>query len=254
VPTLDIPVKPNLQKALDLKPCSAFALPAPKPLKLQVPGGGTIKAVNDLSQGIPNDCTMGFNLMLQLGPLLGALDCPLKILALLEPLVSVIMGVAKVPPDIPSKKTVDKITKAVADLAPCFLAVTPVGMFPVVKDILCLIRAVLLCVLQQIKSIRDLMQGLSLRLEEAAGNDDLLAQLQCAQDNADNAMQNMTQAIEPITALLAVVGPLLKIAQLPEIKLELEGSPEGAEGLTKVVDTLQAVVDLIDEVLGPVCG
>jgi hypothetical protein len=249
VPTLDIPVKPNLQKALDLKPCSAFALPPPKPLKLQVPGGGTIKAVNDLSQGIPNDCTMGFNLMLQLGPLLGALDCPLKILALLEPLISVITDLPKPPTPAVAKK----ITKAAEALAPCFLAVTPVGMFPVVKDILCLIRAVLLCVLQQIKSIRDLMQGLSLRLEEAAGNDDLLAQLQCAQDNADNAMQNMTQAIEPITALLAIVGPLLKIAQLPEIKLEIEGSPEGAEGLTKVVDTLQEVVDLIDEVLGPVC-
>ena len=250
MPTLDIPVKPNLQKALDLKPCSAFALPAPKPLKVQVPGGGTIKAVNDLSQGIPNDCTMGFNLMLQLGPLLGALDCPLKILALLEPLISVITDL----PSPPSPATLKKITKAAEALAPCFLAVTPVGMFPVVKDILCLIRAVLLCVLQQIKSIRDLMQGLSLRLEEAAGNDDLLAQLQCAQDNADNAMQNMTQAIEPITALLAIVGPLLKIAQLPEIKLEIEGSPQGAEGLTEVVDTLQAVVDLIDEVLGPVCG
>ena len=250
MPTLDIPVKPNLQKALDLKPCSAFALPAPKPLKLQVPGGGTIKAVNDLSQGIPNDCTMGFNLMLQLGPLLGALDCPLKILALLEPLISVITDL----PKPPTPAVLKKITKAAEALAPCFLAVTPVGMFPVVKDILCLIRAVLLCVLQQIKSIRDLMQGLSLRLEEAVGNDDLLAQLQCAQDNADNAVTNMTQAIEPITALLVVVGPLLKIAQLPEIKLEIEGSPKGAEGLTKVVDTLQAVVDTIDEVLGPVCG
>ena len=250
MPTLDIPVTPNLQKALDLKPCSAFALPAPKPLAVTVPGGGKIKAINDLSQGIPNDCTMGFNLMLQLGPLLGAIDCPLKILGLLEPLISVITDL----PSPPTPATLDKINKAATALAPCFLAVTPAGMFPVVKDILCLIRAVLMCVLQQIRSIRDLMQGLSLRLEEAAGNDDLLAQLQCAQDNAENSMNNMTQAIEPITAILAVVGPLLKIAQLPEIKLELGASPESVEDLSTVVDTLQSVVDLIDEVLGPVCG
>lgn len=248
MPTLDIPVKPNLQKALDLKPCTAFDLKPGKPLTLTVPGGGKIKAISDLSQGIPSDCSMGFNLMLQLGPLLGAIDCPLKILALLEPLVSA----ATSPP--PSYETVQKITKAMDDLAPCFLAVTPGGMLPVVKDILCLIRAVLVCVLQQITSIRDLMQGLSLRLEEAAGNDDLLAQLQCAQDNAENSVNNVTQAIEPITAILAVVGPLLKIAQLPEIKLELGASPESVDDLSTIVDTLQSVVDLIDEVLGPVCG
>jgi hypothetical protein len=249
VPTIDIPVKPDLQKALDLKPCSALKLPSPKPLKIQLPTGGSLQAFNDISKGIPNDCSMTFNLMLQIAPLLASMDCLLKMLKLLKPMVDAVTS----PPPTPAM--VKDIVDAAAELAPCFLIPTPAGVLPFVKDILCLIRAVLHCLLAQLTSVRDLLQGLSLRLEAAAGNDDLLATLQCAQDNAQTSVDNLTQAIEPVTVLLSLVGPLMKIAQLPDLELKSPGaSPQDLDSLNELVNTLQGVVDAIDEITGGICG
>ena len=49
-------------------------------LQITLPFGGAMKAIRDISQGIPNDCTMTFNLLTQLQPLLGGMDSVLKML------------------------------------------------------------------------------------------------------------------------------------------------------------------------------
>jgi hypothetical protein len=252
---IDIPVSASVQSALDLPPCAALAIPKPSPLTLTLPTGGSLQAISDVSKGIPNDCAQTMSLMLQVAPLLASIDCPLKMLKVIGPLVEAVTGLADVPPSFPTPELIGKILDAVADLAPCLGLVIPGGsMVPFVKDLLCLIRKILGCLLSQLRSVRDLLQGLQLSLDSAQGNDELLAQLECAQENADAAMGNVMQAIEPVSALLSLMSPLFQIAQMPPLTLSVEGGEATAEGLTTIVDTLQALVDAIDDATGGICG
>ena len=87
---IDIPVSVNVQKALDLPPCAKLRIPKAKPLTLTLPTGSSLQSITDLSKGIPTDCGMQMNIMLQVAPLLAAIDCPLKILGVIGPLMEVI--------------------------------------------------------------------------------------------------------------------------------------------------------------------
>ncbi len=252
---IDIPVSVSVQAALDLPPCAELSIPKPSPLTLTLPTGGTLQAITDVSKGIPTDCAQTLSLMLQVSPLLAAIDCPLKMLKVIGPLVEAVTGLADVPPSFPTPALIGKIIDAVAELAPCLGLVIPGGsMVPFVKDLLCLIRKILNCLLSQLRSVRDLLQGLQLSLDSAQGNDELLAQLECAEENADAAMGNVMQAIEPVSALLSLMSPLFAIAQMPPLTLSVEGGSASAEGLTTVVDTLQALVDAIDDATGGICA
>lgn len=253
MPQIDIPVQGPLQEALDGLGCADLRLPKAAPLEIHLPtGGGSLKAFTDLSKGIPNDCSMVFNLMLQLAPMLASMECMLKVLKLLEPLAAVVTGLTKVPPKPPAE-ALAKLPGAVADLAPCFGIFAALPMFG--KDLLCFVRAILVCLTAQLRSLRDLMAGLTLRLEAADGNADLLATLQCAQDNAKASADNLTQAIEPISGLLQLMSPVLGMAGLPSIQLSTPAaSPDGAEALDAIVQTLQAVIDAIDDATGGICA
>jgi hypothetical protein len=247
---IDIPVSASIQDALDIPPCSTIALPLPKPLKVTLPTGSDIHALVDMSKGIPNDCSMTFNLMLQIAPLLAALECPLRALKLLKPLVDIIKGL----PAPPSPSVLADFAQAAAELAPCFGAIAAIPSF--VMDLLCLVRAVLNCLLGQIRTVRGLMNGISLRMGEAEGNPDLLATLQCAQDNANASMQALTQAIDPISGVLTLVGTVASIAG---VNLDLDLStpsapPEDLEAVDALIDVLQGVVDAIDQITGGICG
>jgi hypothetical protein len=245
----DIPVSDELQEALNGLECEALRIPKPTPLKITLPMG-ELHALSDISKGIPNDCSMTFNLMLQLAPFLASITCLLRILKLLKPLVDVVTGLTKMPPK-PPVQAIQDLASAAIELAPCFAM--PAAVIPFAKDIICFIRAVLQCLLTQLKSVRDMMSGLSLRMEAAAGNDDLLATLNCAQQNAQNSVDNLTQAIEPIGAIISLASPVLQMAGMPSISLQTPGaSPQDLAGLNALIDTLQGVVDAIDE-LG-ICG
>lgn len=244
---IDIPVGPKLQEALDIPPCADLSLPQPSPTVIHLPtGGGTISAINDLSRGIPTDCSMSFSLMLQLSPLLAALECPMKILKVIEPVVEILTG--SLPP---TPALVEKLVKAAADLAPCFLALTPAGMLPFVKDILELISKLLKCLVGQLKTLIGLMSGLQLRLADAesAGNDDLMNTLQCAQDNANASAASLKQSIEPVSALLAMMKPFFGIAQIDAIEIPAIGDESDAEALNGIVVVLEDVIAAIDVVL-----
>ena len=58
MPNIDIPLPVDLNEALELPPCNEIKLPLPKPLKIQLPTGASIKAIADASKGIPSDCAM----------------------------------------------------------------------------------------------------------------------------------------------------------------------------------------------------
>jgi hypothetical protein len=246
---IDIPVSVSLQEALDIPPCSKVALPFPKPLKITLPSGGSMNALVDMSKGIPNDCSMNFNLMLQMAPLLAAMECPMRVLKLIKPLIEIIKSLPA-----PSPKLITDFADAAAEVLPCVATIAAIPAF--VKDLLCLVRSVLSCLLGQLRTVRDLTSGISLRMAEAEGNPDLLATLQCAQDNAAASMQSLTQAIDPIAGVLALVGTVASVGgQSLDISLTPPaGPPEDLAAFDAIIDSLQTALDAIDAATGGACG
>lgn len=237
---IDIKVSPDLKKLFGLEPCQVIKLPSPKKLTVQLPvGGATLQAFSDISKGVPNDCSLTLNLMVQIAPFLAASACLFKVLALIEPLVGVIKAI---PNPVDLAKTVPKFLKAAADLAPCIAF--PVGIPFFIRDLLCLIIKVLNCLLGQLKSLLTIMNGISLQLSvaESDGNTDLLDALNCAKENAELQGAHLTQAIEPIGLILKAVGPLMGIAGIPEIKLPTIGSGSDLQAMQDLVKTLQGII------------
>lgn len=237
---IDIKVSPDLKKLFGLEPCEMIKLPSPKKLTIQLPvGGAKIQAFSDISKGVPNDCSLTLNLMVQLAPFLAASACLFKVLALIEPLVGVIKAV---PNPVDLAKTVPKFLKAAADLAPCIAF--PVGVPFFIRDILCLIIKVLNCLLGQLKSLLAIMNGITLQLStaEAEGNTALVDALKCAKENAELQGQHLTQAIEPIGVILQLVGPLLGIAGVGPFQLPAVGSKSDFDAMQQLVKTIQGFI------------
>lgn len=241
----DIPVSDALQEALEPISCADLQLRLPKPLEITLPFGGSVKAFVDTSKGIPNDCSMTFNLMLQIAPLLAALECPMKILKLLEPLVDVIKGLPT-----PPVEAIKKFGDAAIDLAPCFAAFAGIPLM--VMDLLRLIRAVLNCLLGQLRSVRNLMNGLALRLGEAEGRPELREQIECAQKNAAAQAAMLTSSIDPVAGVIGLMKTMLGIAGI-DLDLDLDTGgvpPEDTEALDSVIAVLETAVQAIDAIVG----
>ena len=88
-------------------PCAQVKLKPPSPLKITLPTGGTLTAFSDLSKGIPSDCSQTFSLMLQIAPFLGSIECLLKVLGLIGPLIEFVKAV---PDPIKLASTVPKVS------------------------------------------------------------------------------------------------------------------------------------------------
>src|SRR4029453_17343833 len=98
MPNIDIELEPELEQLFELPPCNIVSLPEPSPITINLPTGGSLKAITDISKAIPNDCSMTFNLMVQIAPLLASMDCLLKILGLLKPLVDMMDALKSLQP------------------------------------------------------------------------------------------------------------------------------------------------------------
>jgi hypothetical protein len=246
---IDIPVSAPLQKALQPLSCSDISLRMPKPLKVELPFGGSMNALVDMSKGIPTDCSMNFNLMLQMAPLLAALECPMKILKLLKPLIDIIKAVPSLDP-IKIGEAMPAFVDAAAEIVPCFVALAKVPIM--VMDLLKLIRSVLNCLLGQLETLRNLMNGLALRFGEAEGNPDLLATLECSQKNAMVQAQALTSSIDPIAGVLALVSTIAGIAGMNlDISLDTGGAPpEDTEALDAIIAVLRTAVDALTAIVG----
>ena len=255
MPTLDIPVSADLQKMFDLPSCEAISLPKPAPMKLTLPTGGEFHAFADISKGIPTDCSMSFSLILQIAPFLASIECLVKVLALLKPLIDIIKGLTQVPPSPPVQAVSDFIDAA-AKLLPCFGILIGANLFPFIKDLLMLIISILNCLLGQLKTILALMSGLSLQINaaQAAGNDELVKALQCAQENAQTSADHMNNSMGPISNVLNLVQPLLEIAGIDAITLPGLGSAQDTAALQNTVNTLQDVVSMLQDIVSKLPG
>jgi hypothetical protein len=249
--TIDIPIPLDLQALMQLPSCEDVRLPKPAPMKVQLPTGSSISAVADISKGIPTDCAMGFSLLLQVGPLLGSMECLLKILKLLKPLIDVIKGLP-----FPPVKAINDFIAAAADLSTCLLIPTPANLLPFIRDILCLILRMLKCIIGGLKTIVDLMSGLQLQLKVAIeeGNTELQKQLECAQENAANGAAHLMGSMEALAAILALIEPVMGLAGLEPFKLPALGDASDVEGLKKGVEALQGVADSLETVTAALGG
>jgi hypothetical protein len=250
MPNIDIAVDVNLQKAFELPSCPDISLPGPKPLKIQLPTGGSISAISDISKGIPTDCALTFSLMVQIAPFLASIECLLKVLKLLKPLIDVVNGLP-----VPPVKAIQEFAKAAADLTPCLLVPTPLSILPFIKDLLCMILRALKCVHSQLKSLLAILGPLQLQLvsAEQSGNSELLETLQCAQKNAQTNAQHLMSSIEPIGIVLDLAGSLFGIAGIAPIKLPALGSQTDLQSLQAALQGIQgaiAAITIVTDALG----
>jgi hypothetical protein len=257
MPNIDIPIPVDLKKAFDIPPCEELKLPSPEPLSITLPTGGSLKALTDISKGIPTDCSMIFNLMLQIAPFMAASECLFKLLGIIAPLIDVVKGLGPPPNLIKLGQAIPKFIKAAEKLAPCLLVVTGAPLIPFIRDLLCLILKALKCFLGQMKSLIGVMKGITLQLDAArsSGNFELQRTLECAQENAATSAQHLTRSLEPIGAILALAQPLIELTG-KEIKLEFPaiGSQSDLESLENAIRDVQGVVGTIQIVVDTLGG
>ncbi len=249
---IDIPVKVDVQKMFDIPPCLDLSFPKPAPMQITLPTGSVIKAVSDISKGIPTDCSASFSLLLQLSPILANMECLLRILKLLGALIKVIKGLP-----FPPIKAIKDFVAAAGELAPCLAIPFNVpGLLQMIHDILCLILKMLKCIVGGLSTVVKTMQGLSIQLKiaEADNNQDVMQTIQCAQDNAANSADHLMQSLEPIKAILDLVTPIMDLAGMSPFKLPAIGSAKDADALAATVDTLQGVVNDLDTIVSALPG
>jgi hypothetical protein len=249
--TVPIPISADLQGLMKIPSCVDIKLPQPAPLKVQLPTGGSITAVADISKGIPTDCAMVFSLIVQVMPLMASMECLLKILKLLKPLIDVIKGLP-----FPPVKAIGDFIAAAKDLSTCLLIPTPANLLPFVRDILCLILKMLKCMIGSLKTVVDVLGGLQIQLALAAeeGNTELQKTLQCSQENAATAAAHLMSSMEVLGAVLALVGPLMEMAGVKGLKLPALGAATDVESLQTVLQTLQGVADTLETITSGLGG
>jgi len=238
MPNIDIKVDADLSQLFQLPSCDDLTLKDPGGLSVQLPTGGSLQAFADISKGIPTDCALTFSLMLQIAPFLASIQCLLKVLKLLKPLIDVINGLP-----VPPVKALVEFGEAAAALAPCLLIPTPASIIPFIRDLLCLILKVLNCFLSQMRSLIRILGPLTLQLQAAqeSGNDELTATLQCASQNAQTQAGQIMNSLGPVGVLLEIAGPLFEIAGVPAITFPALGSATDLAALNSVIQTVQSI-------------
>jgi hypothetical protein len=224
-------------------PC--VELPNPKPLVINLPFGGQLKSIADMSKGPPSDCALIHGLMLQLGPALSGLECFLK-------LAKIIMALKNI-----SISTLPDIASAAADFAQTCIPI-PVKFACTILDVVKLLVAYLKCLITAVLSVLEFQVGIN--LTAAQDNPVLLASLNCAQKNLAASMNQLKEAITVVEAILSLVDPVVQIAEsalpkpvqdglktITEVKAALEtivSSGGGSVGIPGVQDTVQTLHNL----------
>lgn len=246
--SIDIELPESIKEQLAAIQCQDLRLPPVGSAGVQLPTGANIKGIADVTKGIPDDCSLTFSLMAQLPPLLANLDCIVKILGIIEPLISIVKGLGPPPDPIKLGEAIPKFLEAAEKLLPCVgLAIPGVPWAYFIRDIICLLIKILTCIVQQLESIAALMGGIALELTSAqqAGNAELMASLQCAQENANQSAQHAMASVEPVIVILSLIEPFLGLAQIDPIEIPTFGSPEDAESMMESIDQLKAFVDTL---------
>jgi hypothetical protein len=231
------------------------ALPPPPQKKtITLPGGGSLSGMVDLPAGVSESCRVNFNLLVQLGPLLGGLECLIRLFKFVGWLIDFVKAFPDafgIPPD-PTKVVrlvVEDLPPIAADLLECITAFTPLGICPPVKSFLTLIRDFLGCMLELLQSVIDQQVGIQVKMGEAQGNPELLEVLQLAQENADKMFAQTLASCEAPFALLETMGSLLEIVGAGAIAVPSIDDLSGGEA-GEALQPLEDLVSALDLVIG----
>jgi hypothetical protein len=242
MPTIDIALPDELTQALTPPQCIDLSLPKPSIPTLTLPIGGQLSGMADFTRGIPTECSMNFSLVLQLAPMMASMECLLKILQFFGDLINAPSN----PPQF-----ITAFIDGLKALVTCTNMVLPTGMFCFVKDLLALIAAMLHCTIQALESVLAILSGLQIQIgiAQGAGNAAMLAALQCAQENATTAAQGTMQSMQPITTLLQLAAPFLKIANVNlSVSIPSAVPADDLEAMQSLLQTLSEVATVLQEV------
>ena len=244
--TIDIALPDELTQALSPPVCLDLSLPKVGSASLTLPMGGTLQGMADFTRGIPTDCSVNLNLMLQLAPMMASMECLLKVLKF----VGAIVGILK---NFNPLTAVSDVLSAAEDLAKCLEIVVPLGpICTFVKDLLLLISTMILCVVKELDSILKILSGLQLQISiaEENGNTDLLEALNCAQQNAQTSADGAMQSMQPIIVLLSLAGTFIELAGAPVNIPAIPGAvpADDLEAMQTLLTDLGEVATVIKEV------
>jgi hypothetical protein len=220
---------------------------------VSLPIGGSLQGVADFTRGIPTDCSMNFSLIAQLAPIMASMECPLSILQAITKIQKALTEATSLTGIV---SAVQDIGSALGDLSTCLKIVVPIyGQAEFVKSLLLLIANMILCTVNALESILKILTGLSLQLSaaQAAGNDDLAASLQCAQENAQTSANATMQSMQPIQVLLSLAQPFLQIAQVNlSLSLPTTIDPSDLDAVEALLTTLGTVAQDIKTIAGAI--
>jgi len=171
-------------------------LPNPPPLNISLPFGVTLSAVADFSKGPPTNLALIQSLMVQLAPALAGMSCIFKILNVMAAMQGI------------SVSSLPKIATAVANLTECIAF--PAAIVPMIVDILKLIIAFLLGIIETVEGL--LSAQLTINLDAAVGNPALQASLTCAQNNLATTTAQLQQSLNLIAPILSIIQTLMSMA------------------------------------------
>lgn len=249
--TFEVPLPDSVKEKLQTPIC----IPMPKPGKAHITlpfGGARIQAFNDITKGIPDDCSLNFSLMLQIAPLLANMKCFIEALKVVEPLITLITALGKA--DLPAiAQALPKFLEAVPPLVEC-IAKFFVGIPLFLRDLLLMLAKLLGCVVQSLRSALNVMSGLQLQIAsaQADNNTALLAALECANEQAQASAQHALTAVEPLLVILSLAEPLFGLARVSPIQtpqLTSDDSLEGMQTMIDVLDTLAKTLRTVAEAL-----
>lgn len=213
---------------------------------ITVLGGAELTGFLNFADGTPSDCKLTFNLLIQLGPLLAASACLLKLLEVM----GAILEFFKAAPDPFSMgdKALELVPK-LEELIPCIPPLSPLNIAIMIKGMLELVISFFSCFLSQLKSILEFQATIDLSMAE--GNPALQATLECARDNAQVSMDHLLQSIEPLKPILGsvtsvggVAGIDLELPDLSNISME-GGAEEAVSSVEEAVDALKQAIEAL---------
>jgi hypothetical protein len=229
--------------------------PPPEQKSLSLPGGGSVTGMVNLPQGVSEDCRVNFNLMLQLGPIFGNLECVLCVFKF----VGIVFDFVKLVPDTISnptkvtdlKKIVDKLQEVSECLPACVIAFTPLGMCPPIKDFIQLIVSYLRCLVEMIESVAQQNVQIQIQMGEAQGNPELLEVLNLAQQNADRVGAQALKSAGPALDILTAISSLIQVVgggavNVPSLDQMSGGAiGEAVQPLKDLLEVLEQVVEAV---------
>lgn len=212
-------------------------------------GGAEIKAFADFSQGMPTDCKLTFNLLLQLSPLLASMACLLKILNVIGKLQAFVEAAKPPFTDLPG--TIPDLLAAIGALKDCIPALAIPQIVFMLKGMLQLIVNFLDCFISQLDSIVKFQA--SIDLTQAEGNPVLRESLLCARDNAQASMDNLMLSLQPVQPILSMVTNVASIAgqsiSLPDLS-GVGGGADPAQVVTSLRDAIASLKNVIASLPG----